>query len=228
MMESSTDTEEEQTFYSKASSIKPTSWINWFCSNPKNKYYTQVSESFIQDSFNLFGLSPHVQFFRETLEIILDLEPEDAMYNRVPDLSLLEPSAEMLYGLIHQRFILTRQGMQQMLEKYKAGDFGVCPRVYCNGSHMLPFGQRDTPKQSSVQLYCPNCKDLYTPSQSKYRSIDGASFGATFPHLFINTFPDEIKSFPSQIYVPKIYGFRINQNSESGPRMQWLRMVRDS
>jgi casein kinase II subunit beta len=60
-------------------------------------------------------LSPHVQFFREALEIILDLEPEDAMYNRVPDLSLLEPSVEMLYGLIHQRFILTRQGMQQMV-----------------------------------------------------------------------------------------------------------------
>lgn len=49
------------------------------------------------------------------MEIILDLEPVDEMYNRVPDLSLLEPSAELLYGLIHQRYILTKQGMFQMV-----------------------------------------------------------------------------------------------------------------
>jgi casein kinase II subunit beta len=47
--------------------------------------------------------------------MILDLEPDDAMYNRVPDLSLLEPAAELLYGLIHQRYIITKQGMLQMV-----------------------------------------------------------------------------------------------------------------
>jgi len=34
------------------------------------------------------------------------------------DLSIIESSAEMLYGLIHQRFICSRAGIQQMSEKY--------------------------------------------------------------------------------------------------------------
>lgn len=60
-------------------------------------------------------MNAHISLYKETLEIILDVEPDDAMYNRIPDLSLLEPSAELLYGLIHQRYIITKQGMLQMV-----------------------------------------------------------------------------------------------------------------
>lgn len=93
-------------------------WIHWFCSSKKHRYYTEVDESFIEDPFNLIGLNQFIPLYKETLEILLDLEPDDAMYNRVPDLSLLEPSAELLYGLIHQRYILTKQGMLQMVSTF--------------------------------------------------------------------------------------------------------------
>ncbi|KAL7317853.1 casein kinase 2 regulatory subunit [Mucor circinelloides] len=203
------------------------SWISWFCSSKKHRYYTEVDEKFIEDPFNLIGLNQHIPLYKETLEVILDLEPDDAMYNRVPDLSLLEPAAELLYGLIHQRYILTKMGMLQMYDKYESGEFGKCPRVYCNDCHLLPCGEHDTPKQSSVRLYCPNCKDIYIPPNPKYHDIDGSHFGTTFPHLFFQAFPETIKVVEPNIYVAKLFGFRISELSAVGPRMQWLRMVKD-
>ncbi|RAH74642.1 casein kinase II subunit beta [Aspergillus aculeatinus CBS 121060] len=106
------------------------------------------------------------------------------------DLSVIESSAELLYGLIHQRYITSRPGIQQMLEKYEMQHFGVCPRVYCNGCRVLPVGRSDTPGQETVKLFCPSCQDLYTPPNSRFHSVDGAFFGTTFGCLFFMTFPD--------------------------------------
>lgn len=69
-----------------------------------------------------------VPFWKEALEMVLDVEPggsalkyslasnrstEDTL--KVPDVSLVEASAELLYGLVHQRYILTRAGLQAMV-----------------------------------------------------------------------------------------------------------------
>lgn len=55
----------------------------------------------------------------------------------------------------------------------------------------------------------------------------GAHFGTTFPHLFIQAFPESVKKVEPKIYVAKLFGFRISELSQVGPRMQWLRMVKD-
>jgi casein kinase II subunit beta len=81
---------------------------------------------------------------------------------------LIESSAEMLYGLIHARYILTSKGLAAMLEKFKNYDFGRCPRVYCCGQPCLPAGQSDIPRSSTVKIYCPKCEDLHYP-RSKYQ-----------------------------------------------------------
>ncbi|CAO3644661.1 unnamed protein product [Cunninghamella echinulata] len=211
---------------SSIDSSETLSWISWFCSQKGNEYYAEVSEDFIEDSFNLTGLSAHAPLYKEALEVILDVEPEDdEMSNKIPDLSLLEPHAKMLYGMIHQRYILTRAGLNQMFSKYQAGEFGYCPRYHCNKCKVLPCGQHDLPRQSTVRLYCPNCKDIYIPFNIKHSNIDGAHFGTTFPHLFVQTFPEIIPQIEQKTYVAKLFGFRINERSQSGPRMSWLRMT---
>lgn len=50
-------------------------WIGWFCSLPGHEYFAEVSEDFIEDDFNLTGLNALVPFYREALEMILDVEP---------------------------------------------------------------------------------------------------------------------------------------------------------
>lgn len=118
----------------------------------------------------------------------------------------MESSAELLYGLIHQRYIITRQGMQQMVEKYEQGHFGVCPRVYCNSQFTLPCGRSDLPGLDTVKLYCPNCMDTYTPPSSRFHGIDGAFFGTTFPHLLLQTYRELAPSIlaPVQTRRPSI------------------------
>lgn len=106
------------------------------------------------------------------------------------DLSVIESSAEMLYGLIHQRFICSRAGIQQMSEKYELGHFGCCPRTHCEQARTLPVGLSDIPGEDTVKLFCPSCLDVYVPPNSRFQTVDGAFFGRTFGSLFLLTFPE--------------------------------------
>ncbi|CAI0548363.1 unnamed protein product [Linum tenue] len=125
---------------------------------------------------------------------------------------LVESAAEMLYGLIHVRYVLTSKGMAAMLEKYKNYDFGRCPRVYCCGQPCLPVGQSDIPRSSTVKIYCPKCEDIYYP-RSKYQgNLDGAYFGTTFPHLFLMTYGHLKPQKATQSYVPRVFGFKLHKS----------------
>ena len=106
------------------------------------------------------------------------------------DLSVIESSAELLYGLIHQRYIISRAGIQQMSEKYELSHFGNCPRTYCDHARTLPVGLSDVPGEDTVKLFCPSCLDVYVPPNSRFQTVDGAFFGRTFGALFLMTFPD--------------------------------------
>lgn len=197
------------------------SWITSFCGLLGHEYFAEVSEDFIEDDFNLTGLQSQVPMYKEALEMILDVEPEDddddeeeeeedeedddlgddrpVGYRRASDrrhlrmssdLSVIESSAELLYGLIHQRYITSRPGIQQMAEKYDAQHFGTCPRVCCNSCKVLPVGLNDSPGHETVKLFCPSCLDVYTPPNSRFQTVDGAFFGTTFGSLFFLTFTD--------------------------------------
>lgn len=211
---------ESSAFTMSLSDGGPETWISSYCSLMGHEYFAEVSEEFIEDDFNLTGLGPQIPLYKEALELILDVEPdseddideedeyeedEDILLGDKPgyyadsgrrhsrmasDLSEIESSAELLYGLIHQRYITSRQGIQQMLEKYELQHFGVCPRVLCNGCKVLPVGSSDVPGVDTVKLYCPSCQDLYVPPNSRFQAVDGSFFGTTFGCLFFMTFPE--------------------------------------
>ncbi|PPD74955.1 hypothetical protein GOBAR_DD28117 [Gossypium barbadense] len=219
MQESETDTEESDV---SGSDGDDTSWISWFCNLRGNEFFCEVDDEYIQDDFNLCGLSHQVPYYDYALDLILDIESSHGDMFTEEQNELVESAAEMLYGLIHVRYILTSKGMSAMLEKYKNYDFGRCPRVCCCGQPCLPVGQSDIPRSSTVKIYCPKCEDIYYPRSKYYfvlllnfldinKDIDGAYFGTTFPHLFLMTYGHLKPQKPTQNYIPRVFGFKIHK-----------------
>ena len=69
-------------------------------------------------------------------------------------------------------------------EKYEAGVFGSCPRVYCMGCNVVPCGRSDLPGLETVKLFCPNCNDIYVPASSRFQGVDGVFPSAFAKYLF--------------------------------------------
>lgn len=132
-------------------------WISWFCGLKGNEMFCEIEEDYIQDDFNLSGLSSSVPYYDYALDIILDVDRGQSVLSEQQQ-ELVESAAEMLYGLIHARYILTQRGMTAMLEKYKQHHFGRCPRFLCGNTACLPVGTSDVFRTSTVKIFCPNCK----------------------------------------------------------------------
>ena len=91
------------------------SWIDRFLSLDGHEFLCEVDTEFIQDSFNLYGLKDKMgnTKFKHALKTILDHYDTTASDSDDPDFN----HARELYGLIHQRFILTRRGLDKMVRE---------------------------------------------------------------------------------------------------------------
>lgn len=141
---------------------KTSGWISWFCSQKGHEILAPVETEFITDVFNLFGLKSEFKDYAAAVKIILSdaIPPGDLSSLPYSARSLLTEAIE-LYGLIHARYILTQQGLAVMANKFKAGVFGVCPRIMCQKQHVLPVGISDQLRQHSCRVYCPLCQEVY-------------------------------------------------------------------
>lgn len=223
---------------SSVSGSEECTWVTWFCCLRGNEFFCEVDEDYISDDFNLTGLSSTVPYYEYALDMILDVEFSSGELTEAQQ-DLVDAASELLYGLIHARFILTTKGQAIMADKLQQGDFGHCHRVYCQGQAVLPLGQSDTPRCATVNVFCPKCRDIYFPKSQRQAQVDGAFFGTTFAHVLLLTRPQLVVPLaPSQlefqrwlessgsesepkssaaahrVYVPRIYGYKIHSTSE--------------
>lgn len=68
------DDEEEEESSEMTASEDEASWISWFINMRGNDFFCEVEESFIQDDFNLTGLSTQVPYYDNALDMILDVD----------------------------------------------------------------------------------------------------------------------------------------------------------
>ena len=202
----------------------------------------------MHDDFNLTGLSAQVPYYEYALDTILDAESAQAARFSKDQQEAIESAAELLYGLIHARYIITPRGLAAMLEKvrappassarppllpctahkvaltsraprrasparpqYKMVHFGRCPRVHCQGQPALPVGQSDLPRMHTTKIFCCRCEDIYYPRSSRQANVDGAYFGTTFCHLFLQSYWELQPQPATSVYVPRIFGFKIHR-----------------
>ncbi|KAG6837424.1 hypothetical protein H0H93_009518 [Arthromyces matolae] len=238
-----------------SASSTPTStltWISWFCSLPGHEYFCEVTEDFIEDDFNLTGLNAMVPFWKEAMEMVLDVEPgeedledEDYHFNDNAPIQTRTPPKSLMSRLLN---LLRR----------------CCTALFTNVISLRELGCK--------QWYVANTFPPYSASDTgtdieKRAATTGAFFGTTFAHLFFQSYrelspapfwkvpqsggsslsPKSASSGSSRsspfsnpnphggqkraagyVYVPRIYGFKVSEQAKSGPRMHWLRLRPES
>ncbi|BCS25747.1 casein kinase II subunit beta family protein [Aspergillus puulaauensis] len=197
-------------FNSETDSDYTSYWRDWFISSRGNEYFCEIDEEYLTDRFNLTGLNTEVPYYQYALDLVtdvFDLDADDDLREQI------EKSARHLYGLVHARYIVTTRGLAKMVDKYKKGDFGKCPRVACEGHPLLPTGQHDVANTSTVRLYCSKCEDIYNPKSSRHASIDGAYFGSSFTSMLFQVYPALLPEKSVARYEPRIYGFRVHASA---------------
>ncbi|PFH35555.1 ck2 beta subunit [Besnoitia besnoiti] len=227
---------EEQEFsdMTGTSELEDMSWVEWFCTLKGNELFVVVDEDFIRDDFNLTGLASQVPLFEEALDIVLDNEQseeeEDEEEQRKS--AMAEQAAELLYGLVHARFLATARGLQLLQQKYAQKQFGVCPNSACEGWALLPTALTDTPNKHTAKVFCAKCCELYNPPKgSRLNYLDGAYFGTSIAQIFYMQFPFLLpppraaSASPTPYYVPTVYGFKVSPQVKTRLRLQQVPRV---
>lgn len=209
-----------------------TSWAQHFCRQPGNEFFCLIPLDYMTDRFNLTNLNEAMDHFQPAWRVITSNRP--AMYYATSStnnlmsgyttgasvaarigarhalpVEMLELAAAQLYGLIHARYVLSTDGVLDVLRKYRRKDYGWCPRVYCEQAALLPVGMTDRVNVNTVKMYCASCNDVYEPRKTRHRLIDGAYFGTGLPHMLYMTHPTLRPPRSEKSYHGTLYGFRL-------------------
>ena len=194
------------------------SWVDWFLAQPRAKFFVRIDEEYLATAYNWYGIKQKVNHFQAAYELLRKscVFPAHGNMKKDSEAWIIEQQAEMLYGLIHARYLMTKAAWPQILEKCENGDFLRCPRVLCRKAACLPYGVSHELCEFPVKMFCPSCSDVYNVADPVMEKVDGAFFGPSWIHCFLAANPQVVPKGEAEVYVPKIFGVKVNTDWDDG------------
>lgn len=153
----------------------------------------------------------NVSLYKAALKLILETEEEGSSATSsstsLPSIAhanskytpfQIQKAAEVLYTLVHARYVTSPRGLETIRRMFKRNVlvsggiepiFGRCSRLACGGMPLLPIGMSDRydiggrgGAGRKAMRCCPSCRESFFMWDSK---IDGAAWGTSFCHLFL-------------------------------------------
>jgi casein kinase II subunit beta len=179
-----------------------TAWVSNFLSHPEGSFFVSVDPRFISSESQAADV--RAQFTGGALSgavaTILGTEKS----------SKYEAQARHLYGLLHRRFLLTSDGMLQMVDRYRSHSFPGCPRALCRGFTCLPCAITDDENdKAGMALFCPNCTDFYAYQGPTDLFIPASYFGKKWIHHLMNEHPEIAPQEKPEAFEPLLFGYRV-------------------
>jgi casein kinase II subunit beta len=142
-------------------------------------WFIEIDDFYVQSAVSYYGLNALVPHFSRALAVVKGgyVDPSRMSPEKMEK---LRESVHKLYGLLHQRFAVTEDGLRKLHQKYSRGVYGKCPRLACNKQNLLPFGVSAELDIAPVKVWCTRCHDVYQSESD----LDGAYFGPDIPVMF--------------------------------------------
>ena len=227
-----------------------TPWVRQFLMSRPRDALLPVPKDYLSDGFNLAQLAPIIErvgwehaaisgnnlkisgtssypLYRQALGVLLQNDDD----NDKSDTSTIDPSiqhaAEILYLLVHARFVSSPRGLDTIRRLVHNHVFGQCPRQSCGGMSLLPTGVSENVGHSSCQRYCPSCGETWAWWDS---CTDGCAWGPSFCHLWGLTHGEglvlqaisrrPISASRASLVQPRIFGFPLHPAAAWGTPAQ--------
>ena len=133
----------------EGSSLDEPTWVSWFCMLRNHEDFCEGDPAFIQDRPNLYGLKEIIgPLYGESMTMILGYAPtEKQLGDPSTRVHKVLETACTLYGLIHARYILSAQGLSDMVSPRRPA-----PRASPRTPRTLPTAPARRNSASSSQV----------------------------------------------------------------------------
>jgi casein kinase II subunit beta len=240
-----TQPNQQQSQQANENSSTTSLWVRKFLSARPKDTLLPIPREYLSDGFNLVQLAPIVEkigrmeggyvppaissdtsfpLFKAALRLILSNDDG-------PTPLSVQRAAEVLYTLVHARYVISPRGLDTVRSVLRRSDgsvnpvFGRCPRIRCRGMPLIPYGDSDNfDARNSVSTrakrYCSCCGEKFYMWDSK---ADESAWGTSFCHLFLMIYGSTVFSdlhmeksdaVTSTDVQQRIFGFQVHPASQ--------------